>query len=141
MVDCSDVYISFDRREDTVRYSFVSHLSAAFHRRGVSSFTGEHGSDSETNGFSKLEKSRASVVVFSEKYPSSKSCMEELLKVSEHRRKNCLAVVPVFYPVTKSFVKKQICNLADVRSDWRTALLETVDLPGHELYDTQRFEL
>ncbi|KAG7560472.1 P-loop containing nucleoside triphosphate hydrolase [Arabidopsis thaliana x Arabidopsis arenosa] len=134
MVDCSDVYISFDRREDTVRYSFVSHLSAAFHRRGVSSFIGENGSDSEING---LDKFRASVVVFSEKYSSSKSCMEELFKVSERRRNNCLVVVPVFYPVTKSFVKKQICNLGDVRSDWRSALLETVDLSGHELYDTQ----
>ncbi|AEE78806.1 disease resistance-like protein [Arabidopsis thaliana] len=137
MVDCSDVYISFDRSEDTVRYSFVSHLCAAFRRRGISSFIRENGSDSESNGFSKLETSRASVVVFSEKYSSSKSCMEELVKVSERRRKNCLAVVPVFYPVTKSFMKKQIWNLGDVRSDWPSALLETVDLPGHELYDTQ----
>lgn len=124
-----------------MRYSFVSHLCAAFRRRGISSFIRENGSDSESNGFSKLETSRASVVVFSEKYSSSKSCMEELVKVSERRRKNCLAVVPVFYPVTKSFMKKQIWNLGDVRSDWPSALLETVDLPGHELYDTQRFEL
>ncbi|VVB05360.1 unnamed protein product [Arabis nemorensis] len=139
-----DVYISFDRWEDTVRYSFISHLTAAFHRRGISSFVGEDdGSDTETNGFSKLsesaiENSRASVVVFSEKYSSSKPCLEDLVKVSERRRNDGLAVVPVFYPVTKSFVKKQIWNLNDDdKSDLRSSLLATTDLPGHELYHKQ----
>lgn len=141
MVESSHVYISFDRLEDTVRYSFVSHLSAAFHRRGISSFVvvGEDGSDPESNGFSKvaMENSRACVVVFSEKYSSSKTCLEELM-LSERRRNNGLAVVPVFYPVTKSLVKKQIWDLGHVRSEWRSALLETVDLPGHDSYDKQR---
>lgn len=133
MVDCSsDVYISFNRWEDTVRYSFVSHLSAAFHRRGISSFIGE-----DNNGFSKLENCRASVVVFSEKYSSSKSCLEELVKLSNRRRNNCLAVVPVFYPVMKHFVKKQIWNLED--GDFKSALLEMVDLPGPKSYDKQRY--
>ncbi|KAL1199772.1 putative disease resistance protein [Cardamine amara subsp. amara] len=137
MVDCSsDVYISFNRWEDTVRYSFVSHLSAAFHRRGISSFIGENGSDSESNGISNLENCKASVVVFSEKYSSSKSCLEELVKVSNRRRNNCLAVVPVFYPVTKPFVKKQIWDLDD--GDVKSALLEMVDLPGPKSYNNNK---
>ncbi|KFK34400.1 hypothetical protein AALP_AA5G140200 [Arabis alpina] len=132
-----DVYISFDRWEDTVRYSFISHLSAAFHRKGISSYVG---SDTETNGISKqsksaIENSRASVVVFSEKYSSSKPCLEDLVKVYERRRNDGLAVVPVFYPVTKSFVKKQILNLD--QSESRSSLLATTDLPGHELYHKQ----
>lgn len=139
MVGCSDVYISFNKCENTVRYSFISHLSAAFHRRGMTSFIGEDGSDSESNEFPKLEDFRASVVVFSEKYSSSKTRMEELVKVSKRRLNNGLVVVPVFYPVTKSFVKKQIWKLGDVYKE--SALLEIIDLPGHELYDRQRFEL
>ncbi|ESQ45357.1 hypothetical protein EUTSA_v10010075mg [Eutrema salsugineum] len=137
MVESSDVYISFDRWEDTVRYSFISHLAAAFHRKGISSFVG--GSDPESNGFARvaMEKSRACVVVFSGKYSSSKPCLEELVNVSERRRNNGLAVVPVFFPVTKLFVKKQIWNLGHVRSEWQSALLETAELPGHQLYDKQ----
>uniref|UniRef100_A0A1J3FF21 Disease resistance protein RRS1 n=1 Tax=Noccaea caerulescens TaxID=107243 RepID=A0A1J3FF21_NOCCA len=141
MVESIDVYISFDRLEDTVRYSFISHLSAAFHRRGLSSFfDGENGSDPETSGISTLaavEDSRACVVVFSEKYSSSSSCLEDLAIVSERRRNNGIPVVPVFYAVTKSFVTKQIWKLGDVRSELRTGLLETVDLPNHESSNNQ----
>lgn len=140
MVESIDVYISFDRLEDTVRYSFISHLSAAFHRRGLSSFF--DGSDPETSGISTLaavEDSRACVVVFSEKYSSSSSCLEDLAIVSERRRNNGIPVVPVFYTVSKSFVTKQIWKLGDVTSELRTGLLETVDLPNHESYNNQRY--
>ncbi|KAG5385855.1 hypothetical protein IGI04_037325 [Brassica rapa subsp. trilocularis] len=133
-----EVYISFDRCEDKVRYSFISHLSAAFHRRGISSFVG--GSDPKSDGLSKgdMEKSKACVVVFSEKYSSSKPCLEELVKVSERRGyEGGHAVVPVFYRATKSSVKKQIWKSSDLTSEWRSALLEMVDLPGHESSVTQ----
>ncbi|CAN6977021.1 unnamed protein product [Brassica rapa subsp. trilocularis] len=136
-----EVYISFDRCEDKVRYSFISHLSAAFHRRGISSFVG--GSDPKSDGLSKgdMEKSKACVVVFSEKYSSSKPCLEELVKVSERRGyEGGHAVVPVFYRATKSSVKKQIWKSSDLTSEWRSALLEMVDLPGHESSVTQRGE-
>lgn len=134
-----EFYISFDRCEDKVRYSFISHLSAAFHRRGISSFVG--GSDPEADGSSKpcLEKSKACVVVFSEQYSSSKPCLEELVKVTERRRNDGgLAVVPVFYRATKSSVKKLIWKSNDLTNEWRSALLQVVDLPGHESHATQR---
>ncbi|XP_009115842.1 probable disease resistance protein At4g19520 [Brassica rapa] len=133
-----EVYISFDRCEDKVRYSFISHLSAAFHRRGISSYIG--GSDPKSDGLSKgdMEKSKACVVVFSEKYSSSKPCLEELVKVSERRGyEGGHAVVPVFYRATKSSVKKLIWKSSDLTSERRSALLEVVDLPGHESYVTQ----
>ncbi|XP_013605067.1 PREDICTED: disease resistance protein RRS1 [Brassica oleracea var. oleracea] len=133
-----EFYISFDRCEDKVRYSFISHLSAAFHRRGISSFVG--GSDPEADGSSKpcLEKSKACVVVFSEQYSSSKPCLEELVKVTERRRNDGgLAVVPVFYRATKSSVKKLIWKSNDLTNEWRSALLQVVDLPGHESHATQ----
>ncbi|KAF2617031.1 hypothetical protein F2Q68_00041400 [Brassica cretica] len=136
-----EFYISFDRCEDKVRYSFISHLSAAFHRRGISSFVGgKGGSDPEGDGSSKpcLEKSKACVVVFSEKYSSSKPCLEELVKVTERRRNDGgLAVVPVFYRATKSSVKKLISKSNDLTNEWRSALLQVVDLPGHASYATQ----
>ncbi|XP_013662912.2 probable disease resistance protein At4g19520 [Brassica napus] len=133
-----EVYISFDRCEDKVRYSFISHLSAAFHRRGISSYIG--GSDPKSDGLSKgdMEKSKACVVVFSEKYSSSKPCLEELVKVSERRGyEGGHAVVAVFYRATKSSVKKLIWKSSDLTSERRSALLEVVDLPGHESYVTQ----
>ncbi|KAL0714125.1 hypothetical protein Bca4012_021104 [Brassica carinata] len=135
-----EVYISFDRYEDKVRYSFISHLSAAFHRRGISSFVGgEDGSYPESDGSSKpcLENLKACLVVFSEKY-SSKPCLEEFLKVTERRRNDGgVTVVPVFYTATKSSVKKQIWKSNDLTSESRSALLEVVDLPGHQSYETQ----
>lgn len=86
-----------------------------------------------------MEKSKACVVVFSEKYSSSKPCLEELVKVSERRGyEGGHAVVPVFYRATKSSVKKLIWKSSDLTSERRSALLEVVDLPGHESYVTQR---
>ncbi|CAH8358345.1 unnamed protein product [Eruca vesicaria subsp. sativa] len=138
-----EVYISFNRREDKVRYSFISHLSAAFHRRGISSYIGGgDGSDPESNGSSKqcLENSRACVVVFSEKYLSSKPCLEDLVKISGRRRNDDgFAVVPVFYAATKSSVKKQIWRRSrQLKTESRNALLEAVELPGYGSYVAQR---
>lgn len=82
----------------------------------------------------------ACLVVFSEKYSSSKPCLEEFLKVTERRRNDGgVAVVPVFHTATKSSVKKQIWRSNYLVSEWRSALLEAVDLPGHESYVTQRY--
>lgn len=136
MVDENAVYISFDRSEYTIRHSFLSHLSADFQRRGISweDPAEEHDRDA------KIAKSKVSLVILSEQYAFSKRFLDELLNVSKCRGSNDLVVVPVFYGLTKSALRKQCLRLKSIYSDdrvaervanWRRALLEIADLPGH----------
>ncbi|CAA7021988.1 unnamed protein product [Microthlaspi erraticum] len=99
------VYISFHKGEDTIRYSFISHLSASLSRKGLisSSSTLVDNSSNET----KIEKQsfKAFVVVISEKYVLSAECLDELAEfVDCQLRNNQNVVVPVFYCITKSEV-------------------------------------
>ncbi|MED6172631.1 hypothetical protein PIB30_051808 [Stylosanthes scabra] len=54
-----------------------------------------------------IENSLVSVVVFSENYASSKWCLEELVKILECRAKHGQVVIPVFYNIDPSHVRKQ----------------------------------
>ncbi|KAL1195100.1 putative disease resistance protein [Cardamine amara subsp. amara] len=132
MVDENAVYISFNRSEDTIRHSFLSHLSADFHRRRLS--WEEPASDHDRDAT--IAKSKVSLVILSEEYAFSKDCLDELLNVSKCRGNDKLVVVPVFYGLTKSVLRKQCLKLKDKYpndrvADWRHALLEIADLPGH----------
>lgn len=139
MVDGNVVYISFNRWEETIRHSFVSHLSAEFHRKDISFFACE--GPTSDDSFSEesdvaMAKARVSVVILSEKFASSKRFLNEFLKVLEFRRSNGLVVVPVFYGLTTSVLKKQCLKLKrmypdDEVADWRNALLEIAALQGY----------
>ncbi|KAL0733213.1 hypothetical protein Bca4012_009423 [Brassica carinata] len=98
------VYISFHLGEDTIRYSFVSHLSASLRRKGLipsaSSFVDNcsNGTQTEKHNY------KAFVVVFSEKYVLSSECLDELAEIVDGQRNNQNVVVPVFYTITQSEV-------------------------------------
>ncbi|CAL2279020.1 unnamed protein product [Prunus armeniaca] len=54
--------------------------------------------------FEAIEKSRISVVVFSENYASSTWCLDELAKIIECKNSQQQIVLPIFYDVNPSDV-------------------------------------
>lgn len=133
------VYFSFHKGEDTIRYSFVSHLSASLRRKGLipsaSLFVDNcsNGTRTEKHNF------KAFVVVLSEKYVLSSECLDELAEIVDRQRNNQNVVVPVFYSITQSEVmhKSRLdilrdtfpleSNSAERVTRWIGALKKTVE--------------
>uniref|UniRef100_A0A5B7A178 Putative TMV resistance protein N-like n=1 Tax=Davidia involucrata TaxID=16924 RepID=A0A5B7A178_DAVIN len=148
------VFLSF-RGEDT-RKSFTDHLYTALAGAGFRTFRDDDEIERGENIKSELEKaikqSRNSIIVLSKDYTSSGWCLDELVMILEHRRTSGHGVIPVFYDVDLSHVRKQRGNLAEafarheerfkVETDerkkewmdkvngWRAALREVADLGG-----------
>ncbi|KAL4355865.1 hypothetical protein AHAS_Ahas09G0029400 [Arachis hypogaea] len=57
--------------------------------------------------FRAIEDSYVSVIVFSENYADSKWCLEELVRILECRKEYGQVVIPVFYDIDPSHVRKQ----------------------------------
>ncbi|XP_057458683.1 disease resistance protein RUN1-like isoform X2 [Lotus japonicus] len=104
-----DVFLSF-RGEDT-RASFTSHLYAALQNAGVNVFRDDDSlprGDQITNSLiAAIEQSEISVIVFSPNYADSRWCMEELVKIMDCHRTIGQVVLPVFYGVDPSEVRRQ----------------------------------
>ncbi|KAJ7982495.1 putative Disease resistance protein (TIR-NBS-LRR class) [Quillaja saponaria] len=89
-----------------------------------------------------IEQSKLSVIIFSKNYASSKWCLDELEKILESKEKNGQIVIPVFYHVDPSNVRKQCGSYAlfpkhwqlifqgnkDKRQKWKAALTEAANL-------------
>ncbi|CDY35457.1 BnaC03g62030D [Brassica napus] len=109
---------------DTLQYSFASHLSLAFHRKGI------YASVNCNETLDKIEEASGFVVVLSKNYLSSPSCLDKLVKALQCRRKHVQLVVPVFYGLSPSDVAVQEQESDDRIRDWISALQELRDLPG-----------
>lgn len=119
------VYISC---VDTLQYSFASHLSVEFRRKGISSFI------NSKDTLDVIERASASVVVFSSNCLSSTSWLDKLVTILQCQRQNGL-VVPVFYCIHPSDVlvlEHENSFSADQIRKWSSALQEMTDLPGHQ---------
>ncbi|CAN6582545.1 unnamed protein product [Malus baccata var. baccata] len=140
-----DVFLSF-RGEDT-RKTFTDHLYTALNNAGFLTFRDddelERGEDIKPGLQKAIQQSRTSVVVFSKDYASSRWCLDELVLILERKRTTSDHVVlPVFYDVDPSHVRKQTGSVgkAFARSQknqssekvegWRKALAEIADLAG-----------
>ncbi|KAL6318087.1 hypothetical protein AAG906_035232 [Vitis piasezkii] len=149
-----DVFLSF-RGEDT-RYHFTDHLYSALRDNGVHTFRDdeelERGDVIAPGLLKAIEQSRISIVVFSEKYAQSRWCLDELVKIIECMTERKQIVLPVFYHVDPSHVRKQMGSYGEAFADhekdadlkkrekiqkWRTALTETSNLSGWHLRDNQ----
>ncbi|XP_070677021.1 toll/interleukin-1 receptor-like protein [Malus domestica] len=92
------VFLSF-RGEDT-RYNFTGHLCRALRQKGINTFMDDYLSRGEEISpalLKAIEESRISVIVFSEKYASSRWCLDELVKIIDCKKSNQQMVIPVFY--------------------------------------------
>ncbi|KAM7474274.1 hypothetical protein LguiB_021517 [Lonicera macranthoides] len=155
-----DVFLSF-RGEDT-RYTFTDHLYKALLQHGFYTFRDEDEMQKGKRLKSELEKaipqSKSSIIVISEDYASSTWCLDELVMILGQRRTSGHVVLPVFYHVEPSEVRKQTGRIADAfakyekqcdgKTDsegkrtwmekiqgWRSALKEVADLNGHHHVD------
>ena len=103
-----DVFLSF-RGSDT-RKKFTSHLYEALKRNGITTFRDdeslERGEFISPELMRAIEESRFAVVIFSKDYASSSWCLAELAKIVECMDKKKLIVLPVFYDVDPSDVRK-----------------------------------
>ncbi|PRQ59963.1 putative transcription factor WRKY family [Rosa chinensis] len=147
-----DVFISF--RGDDTRKIFVGHLYKALHQKAINTFID---SDELRNGNNPSElleaiaDSRLSVVVFSKHYASSEWCLRELVKIVECMKTMKQIVVPVFYELDSSDIRKLKASfeqafaehLHDSNADveevqrWKSALVEASNLSG---WDSRNYE-
>ncbi|KAG2667266.1 hypothetical protein I3760_15G105600 [Carya illinoinensis] len=142
-----DVFLSF--RGEDVRQNFISHLYDALHRKGINTYIDEHlerGKEISPALLKAIEESRILVIVFSKNYASSMWCLEELMKILECREMKQQIVLPVFYKVRPSIVRRQkknygeaLANYKDKLNDdtkvdsWKVALKEVANLSGFHL--------
>ncbi|XP_050114261.1 disease resistance protein RUN1-like isoform X10 [Malus sylvestris] len=141
-----EVFISF-RGEDT-RKNFVGHLHEALTKVGINTFIDDElrrGEDITTELVHAIQGSRISIIVFSRRYSDSSWCLEELVKIMECRRTLGQLVLPIFYDVDPSHVRKQTCSFAQSFlkhtnekkvERWRAALTEASNLSGWDLRNT-----
>ncbi|XP_062025997.1 disease resistance protein RUN1-like [Rosa rugosa] len=104
-----DVFLSF-RGKDT-RTNFTDHLYTALKQKGINTFRDdeelERGESIGPNLLKAIKESRYVIVVFSQNYADSSWCLDELAKVAECERATGQTVLPVFYHVDPSEVRRQ----------------------------------
>ncbi|XP_028091619.1 TMV resistance protein N-like [Camellia sinensis] len=103
-------FLSF-RGKDT-RKTFTDHLYIALNHRGFRIFRDDDEIEKGENIKFELQKaiqeSKMLIVVFSKNYASSSRCLDELVMILKRRRTTGHVVLPVFYHVDPSHVRKQI---------------------------------
>ncbi|CAK7345857.1 unnamed protein product [Dovyalis caffra] len=110
-----DVFLSF-RGEDT-RKKFTDHLYYALDQAGIHTFRDDNelprGEEISQQLLKAIEESRISIVVFSKGYASSTWCLDELAKVMECKNSMRQIVLPVFYDIEPSDIRKQTGSFAE----------------------------
>nr|XP_023883795.1 TMV resistance protein N-like [Quercus suber] len=144
-----DVFLSF-RGEDT-RHGFTSYLYQALRDRGFKTFIDndlQRGEQISAELIKAIKSSMISIIIFSQNYAFSTWCLEELTKILECK-KNGQKVLPVFYKVDPSEVRKQEGNFGKALTmqekkiensiekvlRWRAALKEAASLSGWHYED------
>ncbi|CAN6699490.1 unnamed protein product [Malus baccata var. baccata] len=158
-----DVFLSFSGVD--TRNGFTGHLHAALTDRGYQAYIDEddleRGEEIKEELFRAIEEARISIIVFSKSYADSSWCLDELVKIMECKYKLGRRVLPIFYHVDPSHVRKQNGDLAQafqkheegIREEkddkereakqervkqWRKALTEAANLSGQHLQDNGR---
>ena len=146
-----DVFVSYCG-EDT-RPGFTDHLFAALERKGILAYRDDldipRGTEIRKKLLEALKTSRVAVIVFSKNYVASEWCLYELLKIMAGKRKlnDEKVVLPVFYDVSPSEVRKQKGNFAikiedgnkDRLERCKAALTEASNLAGLDLKPNRKF--
>ncbi|KAK1415885.1 hypothetical protein QVD17_31673 [Tagetes erecta] len=125
-----DVFLSF-RGEDT-RKNFVGHLYAALVQQGIHTYKDDEtlprGDSIDASLKKAIQESQVAVIVFSENYADSSWCLDELTHIMYCKDKRQQIVMPVFYNIDPSQVRKQNGTYGEA-------------LAKHELNNKPRVEL
>ncbi|KAJ6951314.1 disease resistance protein RUN1-like [Populus alba x Populus x berolinensis] len=145
-----DVFLSF-RGEDT-RKTFIDHLYTALVQAGIHTFRDDdelpRGEEISDHLLKAIQESKISIVVFSKGYASSRWCLNELVEILKCKRKKTGQIVlPIFYDIDPSDVRKQTGSFAEafvkheerfeekLVKEWRKALEVAGNLSGWSLND------
>ncbi|GKC47168.1 TMV resistance protein N-like protein [Tanacetum coccineum] len=139
-----DVFLSF-RGEDT-RNNITGHIYEALKRASLATFRDNieirKGLELEPEIISAIKASETSVIVISENFATSTFCLEELSLILDQRRDCNHYVLPAFFKVDPSDVRKQTGSFKiEVKDDstkwtrdnvnrWKTALTMASNLIG-----------
>ncbi|KAL6340103.1 hypothetical protein AAG906_038938 [Vitis piasezkii] len=136
-----DVFLSF-RGEDT-RYNFTDHLYNALVGKGIITFRDDKLKRGEKIAPELLNaiENQDLPLLFLKTYAHSRWCLDELAKIMECSRKYGQIVLPIFYHVDPSDVRKQTRRFGEAFTryeenwknkvqSWREALTEAGNLSG-----------
>ncbi|KAG6675372.1 hypothetical protein I3842_15G097800 [Carya illinoinensis] len=142
-----DVFLSF--RGEDVRHNFLSHLYDALRRKGINTYIDnnlERGERISSALLKAIEGSRISIIILSKNYASSTWCLDELMKILECKETKQQMILPVFYKVDPSIVRKQKESYGEALSNyehnlndemrverWKAVLKEVSHLSGFHL--------
>ncbi|BAU02589.1 hypothetical protein VIGAN_11214200 [Vigna angularis var. angularis] len=149
-----DVFLSF-RGKDT-RYGFIDNLYQALCNMGIHTFTDKElkkGEEIVPALQKAIAESRIAIVVLSHNYASSSFCLDELATIL-HCKSKGLLVIPVFYNVYPSYVRRQKGSyekgLAELPKrfkaqkeklhKWKMALRQVADLSGYYFRDGDEYQ-
>ncbi|KAL4564468.1 hypothetical protein LXL04_028532 [Taraxacum kok-saghyz] len=140
------VFLSF-RGEDT-RNNFVGHLYTALENMGIVTYKDDQklslGETISPSLIEAIEQSQIAIIVFSKHYADSSWCLNELKHIMKCTKKTGLIVVPIFYDVEPSDVRKQenkfgeaFAKYESVKNinvaSWRDTLVEASGNSGQDL--------
>ncbi|KAM0014956.1 putative TIR domain, P-loop containing nucleoside triphosphate hydrolase [Helianthus debilis subsp. tardiflorus] len=145
-----EVFLSF--RGEDIRRNFVDHLYTALAQRGIQTYKDDEtlprGERIGPALLKAIQESRIALVVFSENYADSSWCLDELAHIMECVDTRGQIVMPIFYHVDPSDVRKQKGkygkafrkhkreNKQKVES-WRKALGKAGNLSGWVINDAE----
>ncbi|KAF3456177.1 hypothetical protein FNV43_RR00827 [Rhamnella rubrinervis] len=155
--DNYDVFLSFTYRDRTWNI-FTSHLYKALDQKGFDTFLDvkrlERGEDISPGLDYAIKGSRCAVVVLSEKYASSRWCMDELLQILKCRKDSKIKqiVVPIFYHVNAGRIlekekkgpiweglqslKEKLPVDEEKLESWTDALIQLANIAGESVNDS-----
>ncbi|KAI9111653.1 hypothetical protein K1719_017343 [Acacia pycnantha] len=137
------VFINF-RGLDT-RRGFVSYLHEALIRNGIRTYKDdqdlERGNEISSTLLRAIEQSKISIIVFSKNYASSRWTMDELVKIMNCQETRGQVVLPIFYDITPSEVRRKRSSstgvmfrssMNETEQRWATAMKKAAGLAGWE---------
>ncbi|WVZ09800.1 hypothetical protein V8G54_014330 [Vigna mungo] len=157
-INTYDVFVSF-RGEDT-RNNFTGFLFQALRTKGIHAFKDDQhlnkGQSIAPELLQAIQASRLFIIVFSNNYASSIWCLRELAEILNCVQTSPRPVIPIFYDVDPSVVRKQSgCyekafaehenrfreNKAKMEEAkrWRKALTEVANLSGWDIQNKPQY--
>uniref|UniRef100_A0A0D3BKV6 TIR domain-containing protein n=1 Tax=Brassica oleracea var. oleracea TaxID=109376 RepID=A0A0D3BKV6_BRAOL len=141
----NDVFPSF--RGEDVRIGFLSHIQKEFRRKGITPFIDNEIRRGESIGpelIRAIRGSKIAIILLSRNYASSKWCLDELVEIMKCKEELGQTVIPVFYKLDPSDVKKlrgyfgkvfeKTCEgkSKEDTEKWRHALEKVATIAGYD---------